>query len=401
MITFPYLSEIIRKNDYRIIMVVVDGLGGIPSPTTGLSELESAKIPNVDQLAQSSDCGLSTPVLPGITPGSGPGHLSLFGYDPIQHIIGRGALEAFGAGVTIKQGEIAARGNFCTIDGTGLITDRRAGRISTTDCQRLCTVLSSITIPQISIQVVPGEGHRFTIVFRGKDLSPDISSNDPQAVDTHPLTLVGFNKSSNSMIQIVNRFLDEAKQLLCKEQHANMVLLRGFSSIPDIPSMATAYQLNPAAIAAYPMYRGLAQLIGMNVLPTGKTFQEEIQTLKDNYLDYDFFFLHYKDADTAGEDGDFKSKVKALEEFDRLIPELNALQPTVLAITGDHSTPSVMKGHSWHPVPFLIHSKYAIKGVTPTFSEKSCKSGSIGIIPAQHLMLSILAHADKLTKFGA
>ena len=250
-------------------MVVVDGLGGIPSPTTGLSELESAKIPNVDQLAQSSDCGLSTPVLPGITPGSGPGHLSLFGYDPIQHIIGRGALEAFGAGVTIKQGEIAARGNFCTIDGTGLITDRRAGRISTTDCQRLCTVLSSITIPQISIQVVPGEGHRFTIVFRGKDLSPDISSNDPQAVDTHPLTLVGFNKSSNSMIQIVNRFLDEAKQLLCKEQHANMVLLRGFSSIPDIPSMATAYQLNPAAIAAYPMYRGLAKVLGMTIIETG------------------------------------------------------------------------------------------------------------------------------------
>ena len=401
MITFPYLSEIVRSNDSRVIMVVVDGLGGIPSSDTGLSELESARTPNLDQLAQSSDCGLSTPVLPGITPGSGPGHLSLFGYDPIEHVIGRGALEAFGAGIVMKQGEIAARGNFCTIDNTGLITDRRAGRIPTTECQRLCTMLSSITIPQITLRVVPGEGHRFTIVFKGENLSSDISSNDPQATGIQPLTIVGLNKPSNPMIQVVNRFLDQARELLRNELQANMVLLRGFSSIPNIPSMANSYQLNPAAIAAYPMYRGLAQLIGMTVLPTGITFQQEIQTLVDNYSQYNFFFLHYKDADTAGEDGDFKSKVKALEEFDRLIPELTALKPTVLAITGDHSTPAVMKGHSWHPVPFLIHSKYAIKGITPTFSERSCKSGSIGVIPAQHLMLSILAHADKLTKFGA
>ena len=401
MITFPYLSEIVRTNDSRVIMVVVDGLGGIPSPDTGLSELESAWTPNLDQLAQSSDCGLSTPVLPGITPGSGPGHLSLFGYDPIEHVIGRGALEAFGAGIVMKQGEIAARGNFCTIDNTGLITDRRAGRIPTTECQRLCTMLSSITIPQITLRVVPGEGHRFTIVFKGENLSSDISSNDPQATGIQPLTIVGLNKPSNPMIQVVNSFLDQARELLRNEQQANMVLLRGFSSVPNIPSMANSYQLNPAAIAAYPMYRGLAQLIGMTVLPTGITFQQEIQTLVDNYSQYNFFFLHYKDADTAGEDGDFKSKVKALEEFDRLIPELTALKPTVLAITGDHSTPAVMKGHSWHPVPFLIHSKYAIKGITPTFSERSCKSGSIGVIPAQHLMLSILAHADKLTKFGA
>ena len=401
MITFPYLSEIVRSNDSRVIMVVVDGLGGIPSSDTGLSELESARTPNLDQLAQSSDCGLSTPVLPGITPGSGPGHLSLFGYDPIEHVIGRGALEAFGAGIVMKQGEIAARGNFCTIDNTGLITDRRAGRIPTTECQRLCTMLSSITIPQITLRVVPGEGHRFTIVFKGENLSSDISSNDPQATGIQPLTIVGLNKPSNPMIQVVNSFLDQARELLRNEQQANMVLLRGFSSVPNIPSMANSYQLNPAAIAAYPMYRGLAQLIGMTVLPTGITFQQEIQTLVDNYLQYNFFFLHYKDADTAGEDGDFKSKVKALEEFDHLIPELTALKPTVLAITGDHSTPAVMKGHSWHPVPFLIHSKYAIKGITPTFSERSCKSGSIGVIPAQHLMLSILAHADKLTKFGA
>ena len=401
MITFPYLSEIVRSNDSRVIMVVVDGLGGIPSSDTGLSELESARTPNLDQLAQSSDCGLSTPVLPGITPGSGPGHLSLFGYDPIEHVIGRGALEAFGAGIVMKQGEIAARGNFCTIDNTGLITDRRAGRIPTTECQRLCTMLSSITIPQITLRVVPGEGHRFTIVFKGENLSSDISSNDPQATGIQPLTIVGLNKPSNPMIQVVNSFLDQARELLRNEQQANMVLLRGFSSVPNIPSMANSYQLNPAAIAAYPMYRGLAQLIGMTVLPTGITFQQEIQTLVDNYSQYNFFFLHYKDADTAGEDGDFKSKVKALEEFDRLIPELTALKPTVLAITGDHSTPAVMKGHSWHPVPFLIHSKYAIKGITPTFSERSCKSGSIGVIPAQHLMLSILAHADKLTKFGA
>ena len=401
MITFPYLSEIVRSNDSRVIMVVVDGLGGIPSSDTGLSELESARTPNLDQLAQSSDCGLSTPVLPGITPGSGPGHLSLFGYDPIEHVIGRGALEAFGAGIVMKQGEIAARGNFCTIDNTGLITDRRAGRIPTTECQRLCTMLSSITIPQITLRVVPGEGHRFTIVFKGENLSSDISSNDPQATGIQPLTIVGLNKPSNPLIQVVNSFLDQARELLRNEQQANMVLLRGFSSVPNIPSMANSYQLNPAAIAAYPMYRGLAQLIGMTVLPTGITFQQEIQTLVDNYSQYNFFFLHYKDADTAGEDGDFKSKVKALEEFDRLIPELTALKPTVLAITGDHSTPAVMKGHSWHPVPFLIHSKYAIKGITPTFSERSCKSGSIGVIPAQHLMLSILAHADKLTKFGA
>ena len=401
MITFPYLSEIIRKNQSRIIMVVVDGLGGIPNPDSGLSELESAVTPNLDKLAQTSDCGVSTPVLPGITPGSGPGHLSLFGYDPIKHIIGRGALEAFGAGVELKDGEVAARGNFCSIDSTGLITDRRAGRISTKECQRLCAVLSSITIPKVKLRVIPGEEHRFTVVFEGEGLSPDISSNDPQSIGTYPLSIISSTRVSEPMVHIVEQFIAQAREFLMQERPANMILLRGFSSIPKIPSMASSYQLNPAAIAAYPMYRGLAQLVGMTVLSTGKTFQQEVQTLRDNYLKYDFFFLHYKDADTAGEDGNFTNKVRALEHFDLLIPELTTLEPEVLAITGDHSTPSAMLGHSWHPVPFLIHSKYSIQAVTPAFSEKSCKSGSIGPISAQYLMLSILAHADKLTKFGA
>ena len=401
MITFPYLTEIIRRNNTKIIMVVVDGLGGIPNPDNGLSELEFARTPNLDQLAKTSDCGVSTPVLPGITPGSGPGHLSLFGYDPIKHIIGRGALEAFGAGSELKQGEVAARGNFCTVDSSGLITDRRAGRISTSECQRLCTLLSAITIQQTELSILPGEGHRFTIVFKGTGLSPDISSNDPQTTGIQPLKILASNNASELMLELVEQFLNQAKELLRQEQPANMVLLRGFSSIPQIPSMACSYQLNPAAIAAYPMYRGLAQLIGMKVLPTGKTFQQEIKTLQDNYSKYDFFFVHYKDADTAGEDGSFANKVKALEYFDHFIPELINLKPAVLAIAGDHSTPAVMKGHSWHPVPFLIHSKYAIAGVTPTFSEKPCRSGSVGNIPAQYLMLNILAHADKLTKFGA
>ena len=400
MIDLDVLRDSYTSTPSKIVMLVVDGLGGLARPDTGLSELEEAKIPNLDALARVSACGLTTPVLPGVTPGSGPGHLALFGYDPLKYLIGRGALEALGIDVTLQPGDVAARGNFCTVDAQGALVDRRAGRIPTELSAPLCRRLDRIEIEGVELDVYPVQDYRFVLRLRGDGLSEALSETDPQQVGVPPLPVEPLDSKAKKTADIVNGFVAQAKQLLAEEETANMVLLRGFAQLPSLPPMGQVYHLDPVGIAAYPMYRGLATVAGMQVIPTGPTFADEVETLRQNFDNHDFFFIHYKPADAAGEDGDFDAKVQCLEELDPLIPQIRELDPDVLMVAGDHSTPAIMAGHSWHPVPFMIHSRWTGGEGIPAFNEKACGQGSIGRISATQIMLLGLAHAGKLTKFG-
>lgn len=385
----------------KIILLVLDGLGGLPSPETGKTELETAFTPNLDRLAAEGICGLSDPVAHGITPGSAPGHLALFGYDPIRYEIGRGVLEATGVDFAVQPGDVAARGNFCTVNSSGLVSDRRAGRISDEKCAELCEILDGQKIDSIEVIVRPVRGHRFIAVFRGEGLSPDVSDSDPQQTGLPPLNITAENLDSVKLANIANKFISSARDLLAEQKPANMVLLRGFSGEPGFPSMKDIYKLNPAAVAGYPMYRGLARLVGMDTLDTGPDIHDIFATVKVTYEKYDFFFLHFKPTDASGEDGDFDRKVRAIEEVDSAIPELEVLNPDVLVVTGDHSTPAVLKGHSWHPVPVLLISKFCRADDVENFSESSCVKGGLGRISSVDIMPLAMANALKLKKFGA
>jgi len=383
-------------------MIVVDGLGGMTDPSTGQSELEAAKLPNLDKLASVSSCGVSTPVLPGITPGSGPGHMALFGYNPIKYLLGRGVLEGLGIGAPIGKGDVAARGNFCLLGKDGKIIDRRAGRITTEECVELVELLKQIEIPGFGIEIHPVMDYRFVLVFKGETSSPDVSETDPQITGVTPMISNPTSERGTGTALAVNLFTQRSAEILREHNgSANGILLRGFSNIPELPHFGASYALNPAAIAAYPMYRGVAGLLGMDVLKSKQTFEDEIKTLEANYSkNYDYFFLHYKPADSAGEDGNFPQKVAMLEEFDSQLERVLKLEPDVLVVCGDHSTPSYIASHSWHPVPFLISSNLSQGRVGAKFTENSCQDGSIGGIRAEELMLLVLSHADKLNKFG-
>ena len=401
MINLEIIKEISITSPEKIVMLVLDGLGGLPNPMTGKTELETALIPNLDAVAAAGICGLSDPVAPGITPGSGPGHLALFGYDPIANRIGRGALEATGIDIELGPDDVAARGNFCTIDSKGIITDRRAGRISSEKCAELCKLLDGTSISGADIKIYPVREHRFVAVFHGKNLQTKITESDPSRTGIAPLEVKAENQSAKKAAEVINKFIAKARTILAAHQPANMILLRGFAKKPNLPTMQEIYKLKPLAIAAYPMYRGLARLVGMEVAKTDTTLEDEIKTLRENYQKYDFFFVHVKATDTAGEDGDFSRKVKILEQIDAGLPALTGLNPDVLVITGDHSTPAVYGGHSWHPVPVVICSKYCHVDNIKEFSEKAFLAGGLSRIHATDIMPLAMANARKLTKFGA
>lgn len=395
------LRSLAQPATTKIILCSLDGLGGLPRPGTGKSELETARIPNLHALASRSACGLLRHVGPGITPGSGPGHLGLFGYDPLQHPVGRGVLEALGIDFHLKPGDVAARGNFCTVDDGGRITDRRAGRISTELCVKLCEKLRTITVDGAEIVIEPVKEHRFVLVLRGDGLSGAVSETDPQALGVPSLPARALEPAAARTAAAVTQFVERARPLLRDATPANMVLLRGFDRQPDIPLFPETFRLRAAAVAAYPMYRGLARLVGMDVLDTGPTFADEIATLARHRDGYDFFFLHYKDTDKAGEDGDFDAKVAALERFDARLPDILALRPDVLAVSGDHSTPSILAAHGWQPVPALVASAYCGADHVSRFTERDCSGGALGLAPAQDLMPVLMANALRLAKYGA
>lgn len=401
MISHEVIKQLSTVSDSKIVMLVIDGLGGLPNAATGKTELETASTPYLDSLAQNGICGLSDPVSPGITPGSGPGHLALFGYNPFEYTIGRGILAALGIGFEVQKNDLTARGNFCTIDESGVITDRRAGRIATEKNAELCAMLDKITMDNIEIFVRPVREHRFLLVLRGKALSDRVDDTDPQKTGMKPLEAKGQSNESKKTAELINEFSEKAKRILSNHNPANMVLLRGFSMLPDIDTMNDIYKLNPAAIARYPMYKGLARLLGMKVYEVEGDIEEELDVLSDCYSDHDFFFVHVKGTDSAGEDGDFEKKVKVLEQVDSALSRLDSLQPDVIVVTGDHSTPAVLKGHSWHPVPCIIQSMYCRPDLVREFSEQACVTGSLGRFSALDIMPLAMANALKLSKYGA
>jgi 2,3-bisphosphoglycerate-independent phosphoglycerate mutase len=401
MIGFEQMKRISRTSPSKIVLLIMDGVGGLPHPKTGKTELESARKPNLNRIARDSLCGLIDPVGPGITPGSAPGHLAIFGYDPVKYNIGRGVVEALGIDLELKPDDIAARGNFCTVDDNGIITDRRAGRISTEKNTELCRLLNNISIDGTEISVLPVKEHRFALVIRGEALSPELADSDPQQAGLAPKKVEALSPQAQRTAEIANEFVSRARSLLQGETPANMVLLRGFSRRPDIPPISEIYKLKPAAVAMYPMYRGLARLVGMQVLPEGESITEQLNSLRRYYADYDFFFVHFKSTDARGEDGDFRAKVQAIEELDNALPSLLSLDPDVLMITGDHSTPATLAMHSWHPVPFMLNSKWCRPDNVAEFSEQACLAGGMGRFPAMEIMPLAMANALKLDKFGA
>ena len=401
LVDLEFIKHISLSSPTKIILLVIDGLGGLPNPETGKTELETADTPNLDKLATNGICGFIDPVSPGVTPGSGPGHLALFGYNPIHFNIGRGVLEALGIDFDLQPEDVAARGNFCTVDKAGLVTDRRAGRISTEECAKLCQLLNGLIIDRVKVLVRPVKEHRFIVVFRGEGLTPAISESDPQQIGVIPELITALNPEASRMASIARQYVDKARAILTEHSPANMLLLRGISQRLQLPTMNEIYKLKPSVIAVYPMYRGLAKLVGMEVLKTGTSIEDELATLKQNYTNYDFFFLHVKGTDSAGEDGDFDRKVKVIEQVDNVIPDIISLEPDVIVVTGDHSTPALLKSHSWHPVPVLLYSKWCRPDRVGEFSESACLSGGLGRFPATQIMPLAMANALKLTKFGA
>ena len=395
------VRELAEKAASKIVMLVADGLGGLPLEPGGKTELETAATPNLDRLAARGTSGSSIPVLPGITPGSGPGHLGLFGYDPLEFKIGRGALEATGIGFELGPDDVAARGNFCTLDAAGLIADRRAGRIASEESFKVVERLQAVKIPGIETFVKPVKEHRFVVVFRGQGLDGGVADTDPQAVGVAPLDPKPLSPAAARTAEVAKEFVRQARAILAGEPKANGMVLRGFAAKPQLPGYAELYGLRAAAIAVYPMYKGLARLAGMALVGKAQSLDEQIDELARHWEEFDFFFLHFKYTDSTGEDGDFAEKVRRIEELDRALPRIEALRPDVLVVTGDHSTPSRLKSHSWHPVPTLLVADTCRPDGLAAFSEKDCLRGGFGIFPAKHLMLLAMAHAGRFGKFGA
>jgi 2,3-bisphosphoglycerate-independent phosphoglycerate mutase len=397
------IRQLQQPSATKIVLLVADGLGGLPIEPGGPTELEAARTPNLDALAAEGIVGLSTPVAPGITPGSGPGHLGLFGYDPLEHTIGRGVLEALGVGVEVGPKDVAIRGNFCTIDAEGRVIDRRAGRIPTETCQRLVAKLrQGIRIEGVEVLIEPVREYRLVVRFRGEGLGDHVHDTDPLQTGLHPLEPKATNPDSEKTAKIAAEFLRQARAILKDEHPANFLMLRGFAKHPAIATMEEVYGVKPVAIAVYPMYRGLARLVGMTVVDPGQNIAEQFEVARSNWDKYDFFFIHYKYTDSTGEDGAFPRKVQVIEALDAEIPKLRALNPDVLIVTGDHSTPSRMKSHSFHPVPTLLWAPATVRpDLVTTFGERACLQGGLGQFLAKDLMPLVLAHAGRLQKFGA
>ena len=401
LISTSALKTIHLDGGGKLLLLVIDGLGGLPHRDTGLTELETARTPNLDDLARGGVLGLSEPVGPGITPGSGPGHLALFGYDPIAGNIGRGALSALGIGLALAPEDVAVRINFCTIDQDGNVADRRAGRISTDLNRELVSELAAIEVDSVEFELATESQHRAALVFRGEGLHAAVRETDPQMIGVPPLDPVALQPAAARTSVLLQDFLDGVRHVIGERAPANFVLMRGYAGLPALESISDIYGLKPACAASYPMYKGLATIVGMTVLETGDTLLGQVAALKRHWDEYDFFFFHFKPTDSMGEDGNFDGKVAAIEEVDALVPDLLGLGPAAMVVTGDHSTPARLRQHSWHPVPFLLHAEHLIPDSGAEFGERACGAGSLGVFPARGTMSLLAGYGGRLKKFGA
>lgn len=398
-------DKLAEDNETKIVYLIIDGVSGLAMPERGQSEMQAAHTPNLDDLAARSATGMLEIVGPGITPGSGPGHLSLFGYDPLEYTVGRGVLAALGTDFELQQGDVPARVNFATIDDEGRVLDRRAGRISNETNQRLCEKIRAnvdMEIDGVQLFFEKVKEHRALLVLRGEGLSGDLVDTDPQETGVRPLEPRATSPEAERAAGIVREFVDQVRDVLADEPQANMILLRGFDEYESYPSITERFKLRGLTIADYPMYRGVTKLIGFDLYPLVGDVAGRFDVLEQEYGDdYDLYFLHIKHADARGEDGDFDAKVQVLEEIDALVPRLTALEPDVLVVTGDHSTPCALRYHSWHPVPVILHSRYARVDDVDRYDEYACTRGSLGLRPGVHLLGLALAHAGRLAKYGA
>jgi len=406
MANFDLMRRLARSEGGKIILLVMDGLGGLPMTPDGLTELEAAKTPNLDQLAREGSTGLSIPIARGVEPGSGPAHLALFGYDPLVYDIGRGALEAMGIGLAIGPGDVAARGNFCTVDDSGKIIDRRAGRIDTERATKAVEAVAGITLPGVELIVREVKEHRFALRLRGKGLDHSLHDTDPQATGVAPFPAKASSNApaAHHTAELINQFIAQAQQRLKDHHPANMLTLRGFAGDPALPQFQDVYKLNPACVAVYPMYKGVSRLVGMDIIDSDAHDEpsDEFKRVADNWPKYDFVFCHIKYTDSRGEDGDFDAKAAVIEQVDKALPALLSLNPDTLIVTGDHSTPAKLRSHSWHPVPTLLWApKTHMPDRSQSFGERECIAGGLGQFPATDLLPLALAHAHRLERFGA
>jgi len=396
------MKSLSQPSKTKLLMLVMDGVGGLPMTADGKTELESALTPNLDALAAAGVCGLSVPISQGVTPGSGPGHLALFGFDPMRHEIGRGVLEALGIGFDLGPDDVAARGNFCSIDPeTGLITDRRAGRIPTETGRKMVDLLRSIKLEGVEAFVEPVKEYRFMLVLRGAGLQDGLTETDPQQVGMAPLPVTATRPEAQKTADLFNEWLKQSRAALKDQNPANGCNLRGLAKDPGLPSYREVYNLKAAAIATYPMYRGVAKLVGMETLPAGDDIESEVECLESHWNDFDFFFLHIKKTDSAGEDGAFDRKVEVIEHVDKVLPRILDLKPDVICVCGDHSTPAKLRNHSWHELPILLKSEYIRPDDVAKFGERECAKGGLGHIRHLDIMPLMMAHGLKLKKYGA
>jgi 2,3-bisphosphoglycerate-independent phosphoglycerate mutase len=403
MVNLNVISDLKKSAPTRIVLLVMDGLGGLPRDSDGKTELEAADTPTMDRLAQEGTLGMTIPLGHGLTPGSGPAHLSLFGYDPIARPVGRGVLESIGVGLEVRPGDVAARGNFCTIDAQGNITDRRAGRIAGDQAEPITRRLAEIRVDGAQVAIRHVREHRFAMVLRGSGLDAALDDTDPQATGVPPLPVRAAQPAAGNTAALVQAWVDQAFERLKGERQANGVTLRGFSTDPNLPPFPQTFGVRAGCIAVYPMYRGVSSLAGMQIVDfDGETPEDEFRAAAGAWKDFDFLFIHIKKPDSRGEDGDFEGKARAIEEVDRALPALLALKPDVLAVTGDHSTPARLRSHSWHPVPLLLWAPATTRrDAQDHFGETACAAGGLGTFPASDLMPLLLAHAGRLEKYGA
>jgi 2,3-bisphosphoglycerate-independent phosphoglycerate mutase len=384
-----------------ILLVVLDGLGGMADGEGG-TELEAARTPNLDALAAEGATGLLEPVGPGITPGSGPGHLALFGYDPLEFELGRGALSAAGLNIELRPGEVAARANLATLDGQGRVVDRRAGRPDDDEARRIVERLgSSVRIDGVDVRFVLERGHRVLVILSGHGLDPRVGDTDPQAVGVPPIDPRPLDPAAERTAGVVADLDAQVRRSLADEPVANGLLLRGFDAQRALPSFHDRTRMDAAAVAVYPMYRGIARLLGFEILGPPEDLEGELALLREHRDRFDFTFLHHKDADAAGEDGDRDAKIAGIERLDAVVPDLLALGHGVVAVTGDHATPAQMAAHSWHPVPVLVHAPRVGRDEADRFGERWCRTGGLGRRPSRELLPVLMACAGRLAKYGA
>ena len=404
----------------KTFFVICDGLGDRPIPKLGRkTPLEYAKTPNLDAIARRGIIGAMNTIDIGVRPGSDTAHMAIFGYDPHVYYTGRGPFETAGLRMEHKDGDICFRVNMGTVDDTLHIIDRRAGRIG--DTSAFARELNGMKIDGVEFFVKAGTGYRMGMIMRGKKLSTHITDIDPGHVGKGVRMCEATDDTSEAKrtAKILNTFVSRAHKLLKRMPvnidrqknglpQANYLLVRGAGVYPKLPRFFDKYGLRAACFAGAGLYKGIARLIGMDVVhvpgATGKpdsNIRAKVETAIKHRKDYDFFFIHFKGADSCGEDGDVEGKIAYIEKIDDAVAPLLKLKNSLVVITADHSTPCTIKSHSADDVPIVIMGDEVRDDDVHEFSERTCAKGRMGHIKGMHVMPIILDLMGIAEKFGA